>query len=281
MTDTLLPIGKMAQINHISIPTLRLYDKMGLLKPTVINEETGYRYYDIRQNARLDMIAYMKELGMSLAEIKDILEKEDITLIEEILVQKNEQLHRQMAELKNRHDAVERVITGIERYRKSPGTGTISLEYIDQRYTWGIPCSENFYEKDISSFEMVLSELRDALISREFPQIHTYNIGTTITREDFINGRFTAGDVFIFSDRHLYDVQKDSRIVESGMYACIYSDDYDREPEYAEQLLEFCRERDYTISGDYICEVMTEFNFFDIGKRSMFMRLQVPVSFLN
>lgn len=27
------------------------------------------RYYDINQNARLDMIAYMKELGMSLKEI--------------------------------------------------------------------------------------------------------------------------------------------------------------------------------------------------------------------
>ena len=30
--------------------------------------DTGYRYYDIAQNARLDMIAYMKELGMSLAD---------------------------------------------------------------------------------------------------------------------------------------------------------------------------------------------------------------------
>ncbi len=35
-------------------------------------EQTHYRYYDIKQNACLDMIQYMKELGMELKEIKEI-----------------------------------------------------------------------------------------------------------------------------------------------------------------------------------------------------------------
>ena len=61
MKKGLLTIGKMAEMNRISIPTLRLYDKKGLLKPRYIDPESGYRYYDIHQNARLDMIAYMKE----------------------------------------------------------------------------------------------------------------------------------------------------------------------------------------------------------------------------
>lgn len=65
--EGLLSIGRMAAINHITIPTLRLYDQMGLLSPRYTDPETGYRYYDIRQTSRLDMIAYMKELGMSLA----------------------------------------------------------------------------------------------------------------------------------------------------------------------------------------------------------------------
>ena len=90
------------------------------------------------QNARLDMIAYMKELGMSLSEIAEVLKKEDITLIETILIRKNEQLHRQMRELKSRHNAVERAIASVERYRKSPAKGTIALEYIDRRYLWGL-----------------------------------------------------------------------------------------------------------------------------------------------
>ena len=108
MENGLLSIGKMAEMNHLTVATLRLYDEMGLLVPRFTDPDTGYRYYDIAQNARLDMIAYMKELGMSLAEIRDVLQKEDITLVETILVKKNEQLHEQMRLLRARHNAVER-----------------------------------------------------------------------------------------------------------------------------------------------------------------------------
>lgn len=117
MKEGLISIGKMAKMNRISIPTLRLYDERGLLKPRYIDPETGYRYYDINQNARLDVIVYMKELGMSLAEIEQALQKEDITIIEELLAQKNEQLHEQMRQIKARHDAVER---GDSVYRTIP-----------------------------------------------------------------------------------------------------------------------------------------------------------------
>ena len=62
MHNDRIPIGKMAQMNRVSIPTLRLYDEKGLLKPRYVDPDTGYRYYSIDQNARLDMIAYMRGL---------------------------------------------------------------------------------------------------------------------------------------------------------------------------------------------------------------------------
>lgn len=120
MKEGLLPIGKMAEINQVTVPTLRLYDRLGLLKPRWVDEQTGYRYYDVNQNARLDMIAYMKELGMSLREIGEVLRAEDLTLIEIILARKNEQIHQQIRSLRLRHNAVERAIASIERYADRP-----------------------------------------------------------------------------------------------------------------------------------------------------------------
>ena len=64
-----LTVGEMARLNHISEQTLRLYDREGLFSPVHRDERTGYRYYDIRQSAQLDMIRYMKALGMPLKEI--------------------------------------------------------------------------------------------------------------------------------------------------------------------------------------------------------------------
>ena len=94
--DRYISIGEMAKINRTTVPTLRLYDSMGLLTPYYTDEETHYRYYDIKQKARFDMIQYMKELGMELKEIKELYDKQDINLIEQILRQKKEQTVVQM-----------------------------------------------------------------------------------------------------------------------------------------------------------------------------------------
>lgn len=279
MPDGLISIGKMAELNHVTVATLRLYDDLGLLIPRYKDDHSGYRYYDIAQNARLDMIAYMKELGMSLTEIGDVLRKEDITLIEAILSRKNEQLHQQMREIRARHDAVERAISCIERYRKSPVKGTISLEYIDRRYVWGLPCHENFYEKDIRAYEQELSVLRNALLVHGFTQVHSYNTGTSISMENYLHGAFIPEKVFVFVDHRTTEHFRDVEIMDSGMYACIYLDQYDDEIPGARQLLAHCQAQGWHICGDYICEVLTEFNVFDSDKRNMFLRLQVPVCF--
>ena len=247
----LLSIGEMAEANRVSIATLRLYDRMGLLQPSYRDEETNYRYYDIRQTSRLDIIRYMRNLNMSLTDIQTLLEKEDIMLIEQKLIEKNNQIHQQMRDLKAMHEAVERTIQSIERYRKSPVSGTISLEFIDQRHILYIPCAENFYEQGIVAYEK-------AVLAR---------------------GALIADKIFIFGDKHLRDYGDSIEVIESGMFACAYLDDFDEEAEGAERLLAYCRANHYILNGDYICEEMTELNLFDNKKRNMFLRLQVPVIF--
>ncbi len=279
LDEELISIGKMAEMRHITVATLRLYDRLGLLKPKYKDEETGYRYYDIAQNARLDMIAYMKELGMSLEEIKDVLEKEDIVLIETILVKKNEQLHKEMRALKAQHDAVENAILSIERYRKAPQDGVVFLEYIDRRYLYAVPCTVNFYLEGYRAFEKDLIRLRRALMESGFSQAHSYNVGTSIAEEDFIKGAFIPKDLFVFVGYRDQEELDATVIVDSNMYASIYLSSFDDEVESAKMLLEHCRKNNWSICGDYFCEIMTEFNIFDDSRRTMFLRLQVPVKF--
>ena len=97
--------------------------------------------------------------------------------------------------------------------------------------------------------------------------------------ENLLKENFLPDKAFIFSDKRFQNNQKEQFIIDIGMYACIYLDDYEKELEYAKKLLEFCKKQKYIISGDYLCEVLTEFNVFDSGHRNMFMRLQIPVSF--
>lgn len=277
MKQDLLSIGKMADINHISIATLRLYDDMNLLKPAYIDEDTKYRYYTIEQNSTLDLIAYMKDLGMSLKEIQNVLAKENLDEIEEILSRKKEQIYQEIRKLKTRLHFVDDSINKIERYRQSPRTGVCSLEYISQRYFYGIPCQHNFYQTGISDYEKDLLLLRNHLIELKLEQVYSYNIGTSIKKEDFLNQMDKADQIFIFSEYKIDSLPMAK--IEASMFATIYAASFDAEKECLLKLLDFCRKNNYIITSDYLCEVMTEFNVFKKNQRGMFLRLQVPIKF--
>ncbi len=74
-----LKIGEFARIGRVSIATLRHYDQYGLLKPSALDPDTGYRYYTLDQLARLNRILALKELGFPLDQIVRLLE-EDISV---------------------------------------------------------------------------------------------------------------------------------------------------------------------------------------------------------
>ena len=172
-----------------------------------------------------------------------------------------------MRDLEAMHEAVERAIQSIERYRKSPASGTISLEFIDQRHILYIPCQENFYDGGVVAYERAVGELRRELMRRNVPQLLSYSLGTSVKREDFQRQILTADKIFIFGDKHLRDYGENFQVIESGMFACLYLDDFDQEAEGARKLLAYCQANRYTPSGDYLCEEMTELNLFDHRKR--------------
>jgi DNA-binding transcriptional MerR regulator len=72
---TMLKIGEFARVGQISIATLRHYEKSGLLKPMVLDPDTGYRYYSLDQLPRLNRILALKDLGFPLEQIAMLLEE--------------------------------------------------------------------------------------------------------------------------------------------------------------------------------------------------------------
>ncbi|CAM4131681.1 MerR family transcriptional regulator [Streptococcus penaeicida] len=65
-------VKEVSQLTGITIRTLHHYDKIGLLKPSVI-KENGYRYYDDDNLRRLQEILLFRELEFPLKAIDQIL----------------------------------------------------------------------------------------------------------------------------------------------------------------------------------------------------------------
>lgn len=69
----MIRIGDFSKLSQVTIKALRYYDEMGLLKPINVDEFTGYRYYVVEQLARLNRILALKDLGLSLEQVAQVL----------------------------------------------------------------------------------------------------------------------------------------------------------------------------------------------------------------
>jgi effector-binding domain-containing protein len=73
----LVPIGRFSRLCRLSIPALRHYDEVGLLRPALVDPSTGYRYYSLSQAAEAERIRILRSLEMPLDEIRALLAERD------------------------------------------------------------------------------------------------------------------------------------------------------------------------------------------------------------
>jgi DNA-binding transcriptional MerR regulator len=103
--DRRLKIGELARLTNLSIKIIRYYERRGLLEQPP-RTEGGYRLYGPEELARLRFVQRAKLLGLTLEEIRDLVELaarcndgEIIPRLEEVLEAKLGETERKMAEL--------------------------------------------------------------------------------------------------------------------------------------------------------------------------------------
>lgn len=94
-------VNEVSKLSGVSRRTLQYYDEIGLLPPSAV-KESGYRQYDDESLRRLWSILFYKELGISLDDIRLILEnpnemeKEIMRQHKQILLNRQAQLQKML-----------------------------------------------------------------------------------------------------------------------------------------------------------------------------------------
>lgn len=78
-------IKEFALLCNCSVYTLRYYDQIGLLKPKVVSDASGYRYYAKEQLYDFMRIKELQEIGFHVSEIKEMQELDDYEMVARIL----------------------------------------------------------------------------------------------------------------------------------------------------------------------------------------------------
>ena len=78
-----LKVGELARRTRLTIRTLHHYDEIGLLRPS-FHTESGHRLYTAGDVARLQQVLSLRQLGFSLEEIRDCLDRPGFSPLEVI-----------------------------------------------------------------------------------------------------------------------------------------------------------------------------------------------------
>jgi DNA-binding transcriptional MerR regulator len=128
----MLTIGAYSRLTQIPAKTLRYYDDIGLFKPVEVDSLTGYRYYSVEQLPRLYRILSLKELGLSLNQIRDVLNEHiSAEQMRGMLRLKETQLKQTIEEEQKRLAYVEHKIEQLELHN-ALGHYDVILKYVPE-----------------------------------------------------------------------------------------------------------------------------------------------------
>ena len=103
-------IKEFADFTGVSVRTLHYYDEIELLKPAIVDEQTGYRYYDEKSFERMQEILFYRELDFSLKSISIILSSPNYN--------KEKAMEEQKKLLLLKKQRLERIIEALDAYQK-------------------------------------------------------------------------------------------------------------------------------------------------------------------
>jgi DNA-binding transcriptional MerR regulator len=107
-------VSDFAEKAGVTVRTLHHYDRLGLLKPSG-RTEAGYRLYGERDFARLQQIVTLKFIGLTLKQIKDLLDRGDLDLKSTLSLQRRLLLEKRLQ--------VEAAIQAVEEAERSLQSG--------------------------------------------------------------------------------------------------------------------------------------------------------------
>ncbi len=112
-----LKIGEVATESSLSVKTIRYYEELGLLTPSVKRAKSGYRLFHWSVFNRLAFIKRAQSLGLSLNEIQEILAVHDAGhlpcgVVKQCLLEKLEAITKQIEALKILKSELQGILSG-------------------------------------------------------------------------------------------------------------------------------------------------------------------------
>lgn len=242
-----LSIGQMGKLNNLSVQTLRHYEKVGILKPSYINEDTGYRYYSVKDFNTIDLIKQCRAMGLSLEEIKEVTNNyTSLESIVDILANQKKIITGKLRELENIKNKIELLEDKI-KISLDKGINKVFIKENEQRKFIQYNFSDRFSDEFEINLRKIILE-----VERDYENVNA-EIAFTISYEDMKkDGRIECKNVMINLGENIS--YKDKKIIsmKKGNYLTMYFDDTYRDlGKYYNMIMEYIENNNIKTIGDF------------------------------
>ncbi len=183
----LIKISEFSGLSGISRKLLIYYDKYGILKPKYVDPENGYRYYSRKQLESASVIVSLRQAGMSLASIKEYLNKKSPDHLMELLSMQEKQIEEQIRQLCNIKQMIESRKKLTER-GKEARPNQIYIKYCPEETIFLGPRIEKKF--DYESLWSGTIDFLEACRRYEIPIGLPINGITDISRRDYLQPEY-------------------------------------------------------------------------------------------
>lgn len=268
----LFQIGDVAKMFHLSVGSLRHYEKAGLLQPEYIDKETGYRYYSTRQFECLNTIRYLRVLDMPLPQIADFLKNKDIDKIREMLCQQRETVIRKQKDLQIIERKIDNRLRQLEDALSSEFNVVNLIQTEARRIAWirNNLCINSYLDLE-TSIRQLEEQQQDAVA-------FLGKVGVGITKENLLQKQYGRYDmVFLILD------EEDSyhgTVAELPKETCVsirFCGSHNEAPAYYQKLDDFIVKHKLTITS--FSREITMIDYGITNDTSQFVtEIQIPIT---
>jgi DNA-binding transcriptional MerR regulator len=140
---TRVTIGDFSRASHLSVKTLHHYHEVGLLEPSEVDPDNGYRYYSEGQIPFAQVIRRLRALHMPVAEVKAVLAAPDSDARNRLIVEHLDRLELELAQTRvavgELRDLLDPEAPQPIQYRTVPPTPAIGIQQTvdrDDIFAW-------------------------------------------------------------------------------------------------------------------------------------------------
>ena len=190
----LYTIGETAALLDVTIPTLRYYEKVGLLVPSYIDPETSYRHYAFNQFHIIDRIKYLQRFGLPLKDIYEIIHSGSVDKLLTFLKQQKQNYKQEQKRIETTMKDIQWYIDYFTFLNRDEHNGSIYKVQLEKRYAIVAPGYPG--EIPISNMEIRLAAIkaRPELRNLNYLRQYAYIVGF----EKLMQKTFWASNYFIY-----------------------------------------------------------------------------------